>query len=88
MRDRRTRTDKTVSVMVLVQIRAELIRRMRQQTRHSDVRLELRGAIRGLGMAIASAVHTWQPKGPRQRRTLPATDGKPHGTDKRRRMSL
>lgn len=84
---RSTRVHLTVSVAELVGIKEEMVRRFRAARPHSDAKLELRGVMRGLGMAIAAALHHDDPKGP-MLTTRPATEGKPQGTDGRRRKSL
>jgi hypothetical protein len=62
------RMNKRISVSELVALRDEMRRRWRDAPRHSDLRLELGGAIRGLGMAIAAAISDHERKGPRARR--------------------
>ena len=62
------RLDKNITVRELVFLRDEMRQRLRDAPRHSDLRLELRGAIRGLGMAIAYASGDHERKGPRERR--------------------
>ena len=62
------RLNKCISVRELVSLRDEMRRRWRAAPRHSDLRLELRGAIRGLGLAIATAVSDHERKGPTARR--------------------
>lgn len=84
---RSTRVHLTVSVAELVGIKQEMVRRWKAARPHSDAKLELRGVMRGLGMAIAAALHHDDPKGP-MLSTRPATEGKPQGTDGRRRKSL
>lgn len=62
------RLNKTIAVRDLVTLRDEMSRRRRNAPRHSDLRLELRGAIRGLGLAIATAISDHERKGPTARR--------------------
>lgn len=62
------RLDKTITVRELVFLRDEMRQRLRDAPRHSDLRLELRGAIRGLGMAIATAISDHERKGPTARK--------------------
>jgi len=62
------RLNKSIAVRDLVTLRDEMRRRWRAAPLHSDLRLELRGAIRGLGMAIAYASGDHERKGPRERR--------------------
>jgi len=59
---------KSITVSELLWLRDELRRRRNAAPLHSDLRLELRGAIRGLGMAIATAQREEDRKGPRARR--------------------
>lgn len=65
---RTTRLDDTITVGELVTLREELLRRRRNAPLHSDLRLELRGAIRGLGLAVDHAVKGKELKGPKARR--------------------
>lgn len=81
------RLNKTISVSELDTLRDEMRRRFGAARPHSDAKLELRGVMRGLGMAIAAALNHDDPKGP-MLTTRPATEGKPQGTDGRRRKSL
>ena len=62
------RMNKRISVSELVALRDEMRRRWRDAPLHSDLRLELRGAIRGLGLAIATAISDHERKGPTARR--------------------
>ena len=61
------RLNKSIAVRDLVTLRDEMRRRWRAAPLHSDLRLELRGAIRGLGMAIATAISDHERKGPTAR---------------------
>ena len=62
------RLNKCISVRELVTLRDEMRRRWRAAPLHSDLRLELRGAIRGLGLAIAAAISDHERKGPTARK--------------------